>query len=475
MRQFEPKQQHKSGGGFRNLLCPLLGAVILMGPLRSLCGQTPNGSGDDALLRQGLAAAQAGQLTQAESIFEALRKRHPDSFEINEYLGVLYASDDKPALALPRMRAAVSENPSSDAAHANLGMAYLKAGDAHQAVEELERAVQLHPEQPAAEEALGESYLLLHEPSKAASAFAWALRTEGKKPDLIYNAALASLDSGDPAGAAALLARMPNVDQSAAAQSLYADTEEQLGHYADAAQHYLNAIRLEPSEANYTALGNELLRHWNFARALQAFEEGVQHYPASETLQFGLGVASYTSLDYAKAIQTFAAMLRKSPLKTDVAEMLGRSCSAEAAGNHSECEELFRYAAEHPENAQVDMYAAVTLMHEEANSTRVAQIAELLQHAIAAAPNDPEILLQQGIFLQTQSRWEQSIPVLEQSVRLRSDSASAHYRLGLAFAHMGQHARAQQEIVLHQKYSAQEKKRLDDEMKQVVTIVLRGN
>ena len=463
---------------FRRLSATLVLLALGLPVAAALAQGSATPPDDDALLRQAQSAAQAGQLPKAESIVETLRSRHPASYELSEFLGILYASDGKLALALPALQTAVNENPGAAAARANLGMAYLKSGDAAKAKENLERADHLESGNPRTEAALGQAWLLLKQPAPAAQAFTAALRDAGPDgtlgPDLLYDAALAFFEAGDAVRAAPLLERMPGAANSAAAQSLLADVDEHLGRYADANVHYAAAGRLDPSEANLYLLGVDLLRHWTFAPAEQAFAQGVARYPQSERMQFALGVASYVNLDYAQAIHVFTALLGAKNSREADARMLGRACSAEAAGEHPGCAALITYAVGHPADAQVNIYAATTLLHGATSDAGLVSAGELLTHAIAADPNLAEAHYERGLLLQRQAKWGESIPELQQAIRLRAAYASAHYRLALAYAHTGRHAAAQTEIALQQKYSEAEKQQLASELKQVATAAVKA-
>ena len=75
-----------------------------------------------------MSAQDRGDLNQAESMLLALRAKHPGIFAVDESLGLLYIAREQFTAALPILKAAVEEDPSSPVAHANLGADYLKLG-----------------------------------------------------------------------------------------------------------------------------------------------------------------------------------------------------------------------------------------------------------------------------------------------------------------------------------------------------------
>ena len=62
---------------------------------------------------------------RAESLLVELHRTRPGDFSVDESLGLLYAQRGDYVRALPELKAAAKEQPSSDVAHANLGAALL--------------------------------------------------------------------------------------------------------------------------------------------------------------------------------------------------------------------------------------------------------------------------------------------------------------------------------------------------------------
>lgn len=427
---------------------------------------------DNQTFQKAQADLDAGHAAAAEPLLRGLHARHPDNYEINESLGLLYAAGGRVAEATPLLSAAAREAPNSDVAHANLGTAYLKLGRAGDAARELAAAARLNPANAGTQQALGQAWMLEKQPAKAAAAFEAALAQGGDDPALLYNAALALFDSGQAAEGEPLLARIPEVETSAEAQSLYGDIDEQLGRYEDAAKHYSNAVHLDPSEANLYLLGIEFLRHWTFDAAAREFEAGVRFFPQSQRMRLGLGVALYGGGRYDQAIPVFAGLLEENPSNAMDAELLGRTCTVLTEGSQPQCAALTAYAQQHPKDAILATYAATSILHQPADRGQLEVARHLLEAAIRANPNLPEARYGMGLLLQTESQWAESIPALQSAIRLRPEYASAHYRLAMALSHTGQHEQARAEIALQQKYNQQEQAGVDARLKQVTTFLV---
>lgn len=449
----------------------MMAGALLSGPL--LQGQSaPFSAEDQQNFRAAMEAANRGDAATAQPLLIGLHARHPDNFAINESLGLIYAGENNLEAALPLMAAAAAEEPSSPAASANLGMACLKLGRNADAKRALERAVQLNPGDSRAQQALGEAYMELRQPARAADAFERALESDENNPTLLYDAALARFDDGGANQAAALLARMPGVESSPAAQSLYGDVDEKLGHFKEAGQHYINAARLEPTEANEYVVGVEFLRHWTFHPAAQEFRAALQQYPESRRLRAGLGVAYFGDHNYSEAIAVFSGLLAADPDNVTYADLLGRSCSVLTEGSDAHCAALTAFAQEHPEDGRIATDAAIGLLDREGGPPQLEEAERLLRTALRAEPDLPEAHYEMGILLQRRNRWKASVAELQTAIRLKANYAAAHYRLALALARTGQRDRARAEIALQQKYSAQENLDRDRRLSQMQTLLV---
>jgi tetratricopeptide (TPR) repeat protein len=453
---------------------PWVLVVALLWPGARLLAQSQEiAPADQASFQQAMAAVDAGNGAEAKPVLETLHHRYPHNFEINESLGLLYASSGDLSTALPLFEAAAVERPNSDAVAANLGIAYLKAGKNAEASQALELSVSLNPQNLAAEEALGQALMGLGQAAKAAKVFHRALLVDTENPSLLYNAALADYETGDAAHAAALLGHLPDTENSAEAQSLMGDVEEKLGDYKSAAQHYLNAARLAPTEANEFAVGAELLRHWTFSAAVTQFEGGVQRFPDSRRMRLGLGIAYFGNHNYEKAIPVFAALLADEPDNASYADLLGRTCTVAIEGNDPRCAALIAFAKSHPQDGKAATYAATHILHQPENGPEQREEARtFLAQALAADPKIPEANYQMGLLLGMEEKWKESIPYLEKAVSLEPDYAVAHYHLAIAYRRTGQNDKAQTEIQLEQKYSAQNARQRDLKLEQIQTLLL---
>jgi tetratricopeptide (TPR) repeat protein len=100
-------------------------------------------SPDDASIKEQLAISlfQSADLERSRELFQELLKSHPESSELNYYLGDILSKSQKPAEALPFLQKAVTHDPSLLPAHASLARTYLALGQADKAIPHLKAAL----------------------------------------------------------------------------------------------------------------------------------------------------------------------------------------------------------------------------------------------------------------------------------------------------------------------------------------------
>jgi tetratricopeptide (TPR) repeat protein len=431
------------------------------------------GASDEAAFEKAMAAMNNGDDATAEPLLRALHRRHPRNFEVNESLGLLYASRDDLAAALPLLEAAALEQPDSAIAHANLGTAYLKLNRSGPAARELARAAKGNPADAATQDALGQAWMLEKQPCLAAEAFGAASAGNAPDFDLLYNNALAHYDCGQPKEAVALLDGATGVNDSASAQSLLGDAEEAQAQYKDAAEHYLRAVQIAPTEPNMYVLGVELLRHWSFDPAIREFAAGVKAFPDSRRMLAGEGIADYGAGHYSEAIHVFGGLLEVDGANAMYGEIFGRSCTVLTTSVDALCARLVPLAEAHPANAKLALYAATQIEHQPTNAQQKALARKLLESALKAEPRMPEAHYEMGMLMQTDGDWQPSIAEMQAAIQLRPDYASAHYRLGLAYSHTGNKPEAQKEMALDRSEAEQKQNDLNARMLQITTLLVQ--
>lgn len=460
---------------FGKALCKfMLPALLWISPsiIRSQPAQSAIDSAMEREFQTAMAAEDRGDLDQAQAILTRLHIRHPGIFAIDESLGLLFATREKYADALPLLEVAVHEQPSSDAAHANLGAVLYKLHRNQSALNEFMQAVRINPNNFSAQQSLGRLWMERHRPDEAAKALEIALRLQPTDPDLRLDCATALLAADRLDDAQRILSDFTHADQSARAQSLLGDIAEKQGKFQNAAEHLARAAELDPSEENAWRLGNEFLQHWTFTAAIAEFEAASVKFPESTRLRLGLGAAFFGAAQYANAVSVFADLLKNEPGNPKYAELLGIACNAISQTSSPRCRALVSYAQSHPSDAKVATYAAAVLITLNENGQNMALAEQLLKRALAIDPKLPETQFQMGVIMQYRTDWKGSIPYLEHAIKLKPDFAQAHYRLARAYWKTGRKQDGEIQMALQKKYARQEQDDLDRRLRQISRFVV---
>src|SRR5947209_3432129 len=119
--------------------------VLLAGAVTAWAGEQ-----DTQRLNQKFQSAvaqyDAGHLPEAAAQLEGLLREAPNSFEVHELLGLVYAGESQEALAHQHLQQAVRLKPNSAAARTNLATSFIRSGDLSAAEEQLKKAVVLEPQ-----------------------------------------------------------------------------------------------------------------------------------------------------------------------------------------------------------------------------------------------------------------------------------------------------------------------------------------
>jgi tetratricopeptide (TPR) repeat protein len=426
---------------------------------------------DRAKLQQALAAYDQGRSQEAQPILQELLAGHPTNFDVNETLGLIHAEAGNFSAALPLLEHAVRLQPRAAVARANLGTAYLKLNQPRKALPELEAAAHLQSRDQQTQTNLAHAYMETGAPTKAAQAFDAAAALGPLDADTTHDRALALLQSNDAAGARSVLDAIPVSSRNDANEELLGETEERLGNYRQAEEHFSQAAHLNPTEPNIYAWAVELLRHFSWQPAVKVTDYGIQQFPSSNRLKAARGIAFYADNRYKEAAAVFSDLLVADPENATWASLLGRNCALIADANVTGCENLQRFAEQHPQNAEAATYAATALLHQPAEKRDNTKARALLQHAISTDSKLADAYYQLGVLDQEETHWQDSTTPLEKAIALNPTLAEAHYRLARAYSHLGRRDDATKQIELQQRYAKEQKDSLNARLKEVTTFL----
>jgi tetratricopeptide (TPR) repeat protein len=424
----------------------------------------------DRQFQSAVAQYNAGRFSEAAAQLEELLPKVPKSFEVQELLGLVYASQSKDGEALEHFEAAVHLKPDSAAARTNLAASLSHAGKSELAEEQFRKALELEPQDYDANHNLGEHYVQLGKLAEARPLLETAARINPSSYDNGYDLAQVYFLTGRLDEAREIIQRMLPQKNSGELHNLLGQIEEKDGKFVAAASEFEVAAHLDPSEGNLFDWGSELLLHRTYEPAIDVFQEATRRYPTSPRLRIGLGMALDLRGKYDEAVQALLAAADLDP--SDPRCYLFLSKAYDSSPNLAEdvIQRFRRYAELKPENGLAQYYYAMSLWkgkRVEDSNLDLQVVKTLLQKAVDLDEKLPEAHVQLGNLYADQHEYDKSIPEYVRALELNPNLPDAHYRLGQDYVHTGHKDRAQEEFEIYQRLRAEHLAEVDKERAEV--------
>jgi tetratricopeptide (TPR) repeat protein len=445
--------------------------IVAVGLLTVVCKQSALAQGEsrEQLFQKAVSQYESGHYREAVAPLERLGKEAPESFEVQELLGLVYAAQSEDAKANEHLAKAVRLKPDDAAARSNLAASYARLGKLDQAQEQFSKAAELAPNNFDTNHNLGEIYVHRGDLGRAIPFLEKARQIEPGSYDNGYDLSLAYFMSGRLEDARKSVKELLKVKNTGELHNLLAQIEEKAGDFVKASTEFEAAAHLEPSESNLFDWGGELLLHRTLDPAVQVFEEATKRYPNSARLMVGLGMAYYARGNYDDAVRTFLRGADLDPTDARCYKFLSRAYDSSPSQAAEVIERFRRYAELQPNNGRALYYYAMSLWkgkRAQDPALDLKQVESLLQRAVAADPKLAEAYVQIGNLNSDQGRFAEAIPQYQRALALDEDLVDAHYRLGQAFVRTGQKDKGQEQLTIYQKLREQhladlEKQRAD--------------
>ncbi len=248
-------------------------------------------------------------------------------------------------------------------------------------------------------------------------------------------------------------------------QRLAAEKAEAKGDPLTAVRDLEQAASLDPSEQNEFEWGSLLLLHRAIWQAEKVFRNGVALYPSSMRMQTGLGSALFAGARYADAADHLCAASDLDPMGREPYHLLGKIQIA--APNPLPCisAKLERFVRLYPQDADAYYLDAMAILKDTSGADSTQRATALLQRAIAVDANCSDAYLELGILASERRNYTEAIRLYGQAIRSDPQSADAHYRLAVAYDRIGQSAKAQSELALHDRLKQQQAAAVEDQRK----------
>jgi len=413
---------------------------------------------------------EAGKYLDAAAQLEKLAREVPESFEVQELLGLVYAAQSRDARATQHFQKAVSLKPDSASARTNLAANFARLGKLDLATEQFKKAFELDPKSFETNHNLGESYVRSGKVAEAAPYLEKAQQIEPSSYDNGYDLSLAYLQVGRLSEAQQLIQALLKQKNTAELHNLLAEVDEKDGKFVEAANEYEVAAHMDPSESNLFDWGSELLLHRTLGPAIEVFQQASARYPTSQRLVVGLGMALYAHGNYDDAVKSLLRAADLNPTEPNCYFFLSRAYDSSPSQADEVTRRFRRFAELQPDNARALYYYAMSLWkgkRAQDPGLDLHQIESLLTKSLALDPKLAEAHLQLGNLYSDKNKYAEAIPEYKRALALNADLADAYYRLGQAYVRTGEKDRAQELFQVYQKINEQHLADLDKQRAEI--------
>jgi tetratricopeptide (TPR) repeat protein len=424
----------------------------------------------DREFRAAVAQYDSGHFAEAATQLEQLVRQVPESFEVHELLGMVYASQSQEAKANEHLEKAVRLKPDSALARTNLATNLVHLGRLGPAETEFKKAVDVDPRNYDTNHNLGEFYIAAGKITEATPYLEKAQKTRPVAYDNGYDLSLAYIETRQLANARQIVHQVLEQKNTAELHNLLGEIEEKDGKFIAAENEYEIAAHMDPSESNLFDWGSELLLHRTLDPAVDVFRHAAERYPKSPRLAIGLGMALYSRGNYDDAVKALLKAADLNPSDPRCYYFLSKAYDSSPGQAEDVIQRFRRFAELQPQNARAPYYYAMSLWkgrRAQDAGLDVHEIELLLEKSIELDPNLAEAHLQLGNLLSDQHKYADAVPEYERALALNSELADAHYRLGQAYVRTGQKERAQQHLEIYQQLRARHLAELDKQRAEI--------
>lgn len=455
----------------------------------------------------GIIADRAGDLKEAERHFAAAVKAEPNRASVRNNYGAILMRTGRPGLAAAEFEKSLKLDPDQPNALVNLAQIRFAGDDLRGSAELFKRALAIKQDVEIAR-ALTAISLRLKDNAAASTYYqnyATALGAESGTPAhtpaaraelgaALFEAGLlkeaeaeltaaVSLNPADtdsvvrlarvylarkeiPAAGRTLEAAVARGNDPAPVYALLADVYEQSGHVENAIPAMRLAIQRDPQSEKYRFAYAVLLTNSNApGAAVIRLEESLQTFPSSSRLWFALGFANFRLDKNEDAERALRKAIELDPKFAPAFAYLGLIRAK--TGAYGEAVSLYEGALRADPKLAVVHHLIADAMLKQTNAD-VKMIESHLRQAVEMDPTFTPARLSLGKLFMRSQRWSDAVLEFEQVVKLDPNVAEAYYQLGLAYGRLKRTADAQSTMTTFKQLNDAQKKKEDDELREVV-------
>lgn len=346
------------------------------------------------------ALAATGQLPSATAKMKAAIAASPQSPDLMDALGSLYAQQSNWPLAVSEFQNVLQLNPNSATAHLHLGAALLADQQTLPAIQELTLATRLAPNNALAATQLGEAFAANNEDDKAIAEFQRAITLDPASTEAKYQLARALQRTRHDSEV------LPLLRQVVQAEPKNADAVASLGlallvagNAKEAIPFLQRTLEHKPSDATaHENLAAAYLQMNELDEAIHVLISGLKIDPSNYQLHYDFGLALKLKDDNAGAIPELEAAAKLNPSAYEPHYTLGNLFMQDGRYDDA-ARELSLAMKLHPDNA--DGWATLGSLYRKMD--KLPEAAEALREAIRRLPGQPDshltlaaVLAQQG-------------------------------------------------------------------------------
>jgi tetratricopeptide (TPR) repeat protein len=448
----------------------------------------------------GIIADRAGNLKEAEQHFAAAVKADPKSASARNNYGAILMRTGRSKLAAVEFERSLKLDPNQQNALVNLAQIRFAADDLRGSAELFKRALTIQPDVDVARALIvialrlkdnqaASTYYQSYSPysgtqtaparaelgaalfeagllKEAEAELTAAVNLNPTDTDSVVRLARVYLARKDiPAAGRTLEAAVARGNDPAPVYALLADVYEQSGHVENAIPAMRLAIQRDPQSEKYRFAYAVLLSNSNApGAAVIRLEEALQTFPSSSRLWFALGFANFKLDKNEEAERALRKAVELDPKFAPAFAYLGLIRAK--TGAYAEAITLYENALRADSKLAVVHHLIADAMLKQNADARVVETH--LRQAVTMDPTFTPARLSLGKLFMRAQRWPEAIVELEQVVKVDPSVPEAYYQLGRAYGRLKRTTDAQTAMATFKRLSDAQKKREDEELREVV-------
>lgn len=359
----------------------------------------------DKKVEAALALHHAGNIKQAQAIYEGVLSTHPSHFSATQLLGMAHVQSGQHLKGIEYLSQAIQLNPAFAPCYINRGIALHSLGRFSEALNSYDEAIRIDPGSDKAYSNRGLALKELNRFEEAISSFDKAIQINPRYADAFSNRGTAF---------------------------------HAMERYQEALANYDRAISLKP---NYTEAflnrGNAYSALKQQEEALLSYEQAIRCKPDYAELYYSMGFVNQELRHYGQALACYDKAIALKPNYADA--FLNRGGVLQKLKRTEEA--IASYNAVIQINPQyVKAYGNRGMLFKELK--RYGEALESFNRAIAIDPKFTGAYSSRGLMLSELKHFDEAIADYDTVIKLKPDDAQAHYDRGCVLYEQSKYAEA---------------------------------